>query len=351
MVRRLGALALALLLAAPLPAAAQLQVSGRGATLTIGGLLQPQYSLSSIDGANNDFRVSRARLRAEARVNDFLSGRFMTEFGGGSGRILDAYMQMSFSSGFVASVGQFKRAFDLFELPSPADLPEIEKDGRIEGYGACPAVGSLCSYHRLTGQLDYAGRDIGVRVAGSSGSFSYMATLTNGTGLNTTDENGRKSASGRATFAVNEDVRVSGQLAMHDYVDANGDQSALAFGGDVEFGTWRDGLHLRAAVVAGDNWQILEAGTLDPATFLTLQGIATWYVPQDGDRLVGIEPLVRLSFGDPNTDVDDDGGILFTPGVMFYISGRNRIGANVDVYSPQTGDKEFSLQLQTTLFY
>jgi hypothetical protein len=351
MIRRVGAAALALACLAPTAALAQLQVSGRGATLTIGGLVQPQYSLSSIDGATNDFRVSRARLRAEASVNDFLSGRVLTEFGGGSGRILDAYLQLDFSEGFVASVGQFKRAFDLFELPSPADLPEIEKDGRIEGYGACPAVGSLCSYHRLTGQLMYAGRDIGVRVAGASGSVSYLATFTNGTGLNTTDENGRKSASGRATFAVNEDVRVSGQVAVHDYVDPDGNQNALAFGGDVEIGTWRNGLHFRGSIVAGDNWRLLEAGTFDPATFLTFQGIATYYFPHDGERLVGIEPLARLSFGDPSTDVDDDGGLLFTPGVMFYISGRNRIGANLDVYSPQTGDKEFSLQVQSTLYY
>jgi hypothetical protein len=351
MIRCFGAAAVALVLLVPTAAQAQFRVSGRGATLTVGGLVQPQYSLSSIDGATNDFRVSRARLRAEVSVNDFLGGRVLTEFGGGSGRILDAYLQLDFSEGFVASVGQFKRAFDLFELPSPADLPEIEKDGRIEGYGACPAVGSLCSYHRLTGQLMYAGRDIGVRVAGASGSVSYMATFTNGTGLNTTDENGRKSASGRATFAVNEDVRVSGQVALHDYVDPAGNQNALAFGGDVELGTWRDGLHVRGAIVAGDNWQILEAGTFDPATFLSFQGIATYYFPHDGERLVGIEPLARLSFGDPDTDVDDDGGLLFTPGVMFYISGRNRIGANLDIYSPQTGDKEFSLQVQSTLYY
>ncbi len=349
--RRTGPVALALVLCLPALADAQFSVTGRGATLTVGGMVQPQYTLSSPDAADDDFQIRRLRLRAEISVNDFLGGRVLTEFGGGQGRILDGYVQMDFSEGFVASFGQFKRAFDLFELPSPVDLPEIERDGGIEGFSPCPVVGSICSHSRLTEALSYAGRDIGVRVAGTSGSLSYMATLTNGPGLNSSDENDRKSASARATLAVNDNVRVSGQLALHDYVAPDGNANALAFGGDVEVGTWRDGLHVRGSVVAGDNWRDLSGASFDPAMFLTFQGIVTYYVPVDGARLVGVEPLGRLSYGDPNTDVDDDGGILFTPGVMFYVSGRNRIGANLDIYSPQTGDKEFSLKLETTLYY
>lgn len=350
-VRRIGLFALTLALAVPTATAAQLEVTGRGATLTIGGLVQPQHALSSLDGADNDFQVRRARLRAEVMVNDFVGGRVLTEFGGGSGRILDAYMTLDFSEGFSLSAGQFKRAFDIFELPSPADLPEIERDGRIEGYAACPVIGSICSHSRLTEQLAYAGRDIGVRVGGTVGTVSYLATVTNGTGLNTADQNDAKSASGRVSFAVSEDLVVSGQLALHDYVDPDGNATAFAFGGDVDFGTWRDGLHVRGSLVAGDNWRDLSGASFDPATFLTFQGIATYYVPVDNERLEGIEPLGRISFGDPDTDGDDDGGLLLTPGVMFYVAGRNRIGANLDIYSPQVGDKEFSLQIQTTLYF
>ena len=84
---------------------------------------------------------------------------------------------------------------------------------------------------------------------------------------------------------------------------------------------------------------------------MAFQGILTYYIPHDGERLVGIEPLGRLSYGDPNTDVDDDGGVLFTPGVMFYLSGQTRVGANLDIYSPQVGDSEFALTVQTTLVF
>ena len=150
---------------------------------------------------------------------------------------------------------------------------------------------------------------------------------------------------------VGDDMVVSGQLGLHDYVDPDGNAKAFAFGGDVDYGTWRDGLHLRGSLVAGDNWLDLEAGTLDAATFLTFQAIGTYYFPMDHERLDGIEPLARVSFGDPNTDADDDGGILVTPGIMFYVTGRNRIGANLDIYSPQAGDKEFSFQIETTLYF
>jgi hypothetical protein len=335
----------------PLPLSAQLEVTGRGATLSIGGRLHAQYALSSIDAATNDFFMRRVRLIADITVNDFLSGRVQPDFAGGGAALQDAYAQLDFSPAFELSVGQFKRAFDLFELSSSTDLSLIERDGRIEGYGACPGVGSVCSYSRLTEALDFAGRDLGVRVAGSSGSVGYLATLTNGTGLNTSDENSRKSASGRVTLAVSENLSVSGQVALHDYVDpAADDATAVAFGGDLEMGTWRDGLLVQASVVVGDNWELASV-TQGPPDFVTIQGAASYYIPVDGERVVGIEPLGRVSLADPNTDGDDDGGVLVTPGFMVYLMGRSKIGANMDIYSPSTGDMEFSFKLQTFLYF
>jgi hypothetical protein len=351
--RWLGMLAVALAVAPPAHATAQLEVSTRAASIRVGGLLQPQYTASSVDAVNNDAYIRRARLRADVTVNDFLTGRVVTEFGsGGDGYILDADMSLHFSEAFVLSIGQFKRAFDIFELPSPSDLPEIEKDGRIEGYApGCTGVGSLCSYSRFTEALEFAGRDQGVRVNGTSGSLSYQASITNGTGLNTADENDRKSVSGRLTFAVSEELRVSGQLALHDYVDPTGNATALGLGGELELGTWRDGLHVRAAISGGDNWLALAPVSFDPATFLAFQAIGTYYYRLDGERFEGVEPFGRLSYGDPDTGSDDDAGVLITPGVTFYVVGKNRISANLDIYAPQGRGTEYSLKLQSTLYF
>ena len=80
--------------------------------------------------------------------------------------------------------------------------------------------------------------------------------------------------------------------------------------------------------------------------------IGSYYIPlDDGERFVGIEPVGRISWGDPDSNGVDDGGLLLTPGIMFYVLGRSKVGANLDIYSPETGDTEMSLKLQTYLYF
>jgi len=339
------------MLGLPQASVAQTEISARSSSIRIGGRLHAQYAASGVAEAENDFFFRRVRLIADVTVSDFLSARIQPDFSGGKTALQDAYVRLGFSSAFRVSIGQFKRSFDLFELSSSTDLSLIERDGRVEGYSDCGGVGSVCSYSRLTEKLGFAGRDQGVKIDGSSGRVRYEATITNGTGLNVSDENDAKSYSGRITVSASDNVKVSGQLAVHDYVDPTQENSgALGWGGDVEIGSWRDGFHLQAALSGGDNWKSLDA-TDDPVSFLTVQGVVSYYHPLEGDRLTGIEPLARISVGDPNTFVDDDGGALITPGFMLYFQGKNKIGANFDIYSPQVGDTEYSFKVQTFLYF
>jgi hypothetical protein len=335
----------------PVSLRAQTTISARAATLTFGGRLHGQYQGSSVDGAANDFFLRRARFITDATFNDFFVGRLQVDFAGGEATLLDAYVRMDFSDAFQLSVGQFKRSFDLFELASSTDLSVVERTGAISGFSQCTGVGSVCSLSRLTEALDYAGRDAGVRVEGGSGTVGYQFTVTNGTGVGVSDENDGKSLSGRASVAASENVTVSANLGLHDYVRPLAEtEHAFAWGGDVQYGTWREGLLVQGAVVGGDNWASLDdAG--DPAHFLTVQVVASYYHRLDGDRLVGVEPLARVSLSDPNGSLDEDGGTLLTPGVMFYLMGRNKIGANLDYYIPSTGGSEFSLRVGTFLYF
>jgi hypothetical protein len=248
-------------------------------------------------------------------------------------------------------VGQTKRAFDLFEVSSSTDLSIIERDGRITGYSNCSGVGRVCSLSRLTESLGFAGRDMGVAVSGTSGTFSYEASLMNGEGVDVGDDNDGKSLSARAGVEVAENVVVSASLGLHDYLDPI-DQTAraLAWGGDVQYGTWRDGLLIQAEVVGGENWRSLDVGG-DPSQFLAFQMVGSFYHPLSGARLVGIEPLVRVSVADPNGNIDADGGTLVTPGLMLYIMGKNKIGANLDYYMPGTGNSEFGFRFATFLYF
>ncbi len=170
--------------------------------------------------------------------------------------------------------------------------------------------------------------------------------------MRTKDENAGKSVAGRLSVEVAEGLFISGNFSHHDHERDDGTTGrGTAFGADLEYGTFRNGTHFQIGVIGGDNWRAEDPVTGDDPTFLTGQAILSHYLPVESTRFEGVEPLIRLSWGDPNRDGDDNGGFLVTPGVFVYVLGRNRIGANLDVYSPQTGDTEFSFKLQTYLFY
>ena len=330
---------------------AQNTISARAASIRFGGRLHTQYATSSVGSDDSGFFFRRARLTADITVNDFLDGRVQPEFAGGSAELKDAYVRLNFSPGFQLSMGQFKRAFDLFELSSSTDLSLIERDGRVGGVGGCAGVGGLCSYSRFTEKLGFADRDTGLRATGAAGAVEYEVSVTNGEGANENDANDSKSLSGRVSVEVADGLTVSGQMALHDYVAEDDDgATGSAWGMDLQYGGWRDGLLVQASVVGGDNWKNLDAeGTA--STFMTFQGVASYYAPLEGGRFVGVEPLVRLSYGDPDTNVADDGGLVFTPGVMVYVMGKNKLGFNLDVWSPQAGDTEYSLKFQSFLYF
>lgn len=340
----------ALLLALPAVAEAQTSITARGADLRIGGRLHTQYGSSFVDGTASDFSIRRARLIVDGSFGEFVSGRVQADFARG-GSLQDAWIRLNFSDGFRLSFGQFKRAFDLFELSSSTDLSLIERTGQVVGYDMCTGVGRLCSYSRLTEALGFAGRDTGVKVDGASGQLSYMATITNGTGIGTPDVNDRKSFSGRLSLTATDNVVVSVNAAAKDYVDPMAESAfALAFGGDVQVGTWRDGLLVQAAVVSGENWRSLDVNDV-PGSVLTAQVAASYYVPLEGDRIIGIEPVGRISVADPDDGIDEDGGLLITPGLMLYFSGKNKIGFNYDYYAPAIGDGVSMFRLGTFLYF
>lgn len=342
-------------LAIPTQVFGQTEISARSATVRLGGRLHTQLATSSAEsGKSFDFFNRRARLTIDVVVNDFLDARVQPDFGGGGIDLKDAYFRMNFTPAFRLSFGQFKRSFDLFELDSSTDMVVVERTGRISGVGDCTGIGSVCSLSRFTEALGFSDRDAGIKVDGSlGGGVSYQATLTNGTGTRGADENSGKSFAGRLSFEVADGVVLSGNVSHHDYPQDDETGRATAFGADVEIGDFRGGTHFELGVIAGENWLAEDPATGDGPTFVTAQAILSHYLPLSGSggRFEAVEPVARVSWGDPDGDVESDGGLLFTPGVFLYVLGRNRIGASMDVYSPQTGDTEFGLKIQTFLYY
>lgn len=353
----LRSIPVALLLAAgwPHPVPGQETINARAAEVEFGGRLHTQLATSSAaDGKSTDFFTRRARFIVDISVSSLLDARVQPDFGGGELELKDAYFRLNFDSGFRLWAGQFKRAFDIFELNSSTDIVVVERTGRIDGAGKCAGAGGTCTLSRFTEKLSYSDRDIGIKADGSIGDrFTYLATLTNGTGTTGSDENSGKSLAGRVTLRLTDRLHLSGNVSRHDFVRADGDtDAATAFGADLEFGRFRSGTHLQAGVVGGANWRLEgTSAAAETPRFLTWQTILSSYFPVDGQGFEAIEPMARASWGDPNRSTEDDAGLLLTPGVFVYVKGKNRIGANLDFYRSGSGDTEFSFKLQTYLYF
>lgn len=346
--------AIALVAGAASTLQAQIEITARSAQVRFGGRLHSQFATSSADeGKATDFFTRRARFTLDVSVSDLLDARVQPDFGGGELDLKDAYFRLNLDRGLRFSVGQFKRAFDIFELNSSTDIVVVERTGRIDGLGGCAGPGGTCALSRFTEKLAYSDRDIGFRADGSIGErVSYMATLTNGTGTSGSDENSGKSVAGRLSVRLAGGVSISANISRHDFVREGGTaDAATAFGADLEIGGFRDGTHLQVGLIGGANWRLEPSSTDEVPRFLTGQAILSRYVPLESARFAGVEPMARVSWGDPDRGVSDDSGLLLTPGIFLYVAGKNRIGANLDVYGAGSLPTEFSFKLQTYLYY
>jgi hypothetical protein len=144
------------------------------------------------------------------------------------------------------------------------------------------------------------------------------------------------------TFAPlkEKDLAINVGVSAKPYVQTGTDVGyASAFEGSVEYGDFDSGLHLHAGVVDGKNWKHYDS-TVDKApTFMAAQGILTYkHKLAKAKWFEAIEPLVRISWADPDRDTDKDDGLLVTPGVNLFVVNRTRLSLNADIFTPSADD-------------
>ena len=329
-------------------AAAQEIRARTGSGVVLGGRVQVQYEAPSVDGQAATFFVRRAWVTMDGSLSDRVGGR--VQFDAQGSAVLEAYLELKPSDAFQVQIGQFKRGMSYYWLVANSDLPVIERDARVTGVDHCPGVGGVCSFGRFTGALGLDNYEPGLLMTGrlAGRRLGYRVTVTNGEGLGRKDVNTSKSVSGRVSGYFAENIRLSAYLALDETLDSRGETMGVpAYGGEFEFGTWRQGPHLLLNGLRGRNWRLN-----DDATFSALQAMAFWYrelPPETG--LAGIEPLVRVSWADSGADDPEKvTGTVITPGFMVYAAGRNGISANLDIY--RSGDeRHWSLKLQAFAFF
>jgi hypothetical protein len=348
--------------------------------LKLGGRVQAQYSTTSVDEAelialnrrpsspipSSMFETRRVRLSGELDYGDMVTGKLEMEFGMARLFLRDAFMNLNIDPAVQLRFGQFKKPFSAMQLLSSSRWPLIERSVRIRGLTeqlqAQDADSVIRTFrgrlipgeeHEILDVFGYQNFDLGAAVHGAVGRFGYQLGVFNGPGSDTNDDTNGKAIAARATFRlpVSAPFIIGAALSTREHRVTSTPQiltvDGIAYEADFEFGEFRrKGIHLLGEATTGTNLQADE-------TFRGLHLIAAWFQPVANKRFEGWEVAGRMSWGDPNDELDGDDAILWTPGINIYFSGRNRLMLNWDLYVPAGASfkTEHSVRAQAQVYF
>ena len=322
-------------------------------SVDVTGRMQFQFNTTSVADddaggpvAASTFETRRVRLGASVQVGDWIRGFIEPEYALGRLQLKQVWMSLELDPALVLRAGQFKKPFSVINLTSSTAHPMIERGVRIRGLDDALAAANsgelstlrdallIGEQHLLLDAQGYLAYDLGASVEGRAGRFGWAVGVFNGSGPDARDENDGKSLSARATYApeVGVPLRLGAAWSRRELRWPTAEDPATrtgdAFEVDVELGGLREGWWLLGELSSGTNLATEER-------FLGAQAVLARFLATGGARVEGVEPMARVSYGDPDDEVDGDAGLLLTPGVNLYFVGRNRLMFNWDVFVPE----------------
>lgn len=329
------AIAVGAALLAARPAAAQLP---ENVNFEAGMYLQVQAQVSSLgtpEEGRTLMNLHRARVLLGMTIDEWISARFEPDFGEGRARARNAYVEFAFDDAARISIGQFKKPFGLIQRTSSSLIPVIQRPTEILGLPdrvaartepvALPDGEAVFGDEQtLLDAMGYQGYALGLTLAGTTGPIEYAAGVFEGP----VETSGRSGAAARASYMVFPGLRLGGAVShsriRFDDVERDGTAGAVEL-------AWNEpgwpGFGVLGEVVRGRG-----VGT---GTDFAGGHVIGWLHRGIGGRVSGIEPVVRVSWGDPDIDAADDAGTLLTAGLNIYFGGRNRFMIDWDVYASQ----------------
>ncbi|MGH7531388.1 MAG: porin [Gemmatimonadales bacterium] len=384
MYERRGLLALILLLVLPLASRA---LQGQAPSIRVSGRLQAHYRLSSGDSSanyntalmSNGFEIRRLRIQADVRFGDDMHLVIVPSYEMGTLRMRDAYLRIGLTPQLGVSIGQEKSPFQRYELTSSNTLPSIERGVRILRLAGREGLNDLLVNN------GYGSQDLGAFVDWTSPAdrFAVKVGVQNGSRESSVDVNSAKSFFGRATALVLANaeqqpvLQIGASLAARDRAICSTCTDAIAYfadsskmttavGVDVEWGGFRPGLHVIADFATGDNVPAANrvstgrnAGNLRTAadtalrTFVGFSLVGAYRVTTAGPEtrlLKFVEPALRVDYLDPDTDADNDDGLLITPALSVYFANTVVLRAGFDFYAYKdaAGDSQSARELKVS---
>ncbi len=325
-----------------------------------------------------DIFLRRARTSIEAGLFDFLDVKLQLDFSGFDDvAIKDGYARLNFFPALKVRFGNMKRPFDGFQLTSSTQMIIIERDLDIPGV---PSLRAL-SLDELTTRFRASDRDVGIELSGdvAGGRVSYWVGYFGGQQIQealdtlpNADSRGQWIGRVQANLEVGKlplDVAVAGAVTDRPFVTDDG----VTFTGKyftnlelwLQLGGFNEGPLLQGEYVYGQNpfenrqGDILDFPPTDAfARAQTFQVNTGWRFltrPKDYQGSIAkrpieaIQPVFRVTWADPNTDLDRDDNWGITPGVQIFFYGRNKLALNWDValFSDDTSSaSSFKLMLQ-----
>ncbi|MEJ2311417.1 MAG: porin [Gemmatimonadales bacterium] len=325
-----------------------------------------------------DIFLRRARTSIEAGLFDFLDVKLQLDFSGFDDvAIKDGYARLNFFPALKVRFGNMKRPFDGFQLTSSSQMIIIERDLDIPGV---PSLRAL-SLDELTTRFRASDRDVGIELSGdvAGGRVSYWVGYFGGQQIQealdtlpNADSRGQWIGRVQANLEVGKlplDVAVAGAVTDRPFVTDDG----VTFTGKyftnlelwLQLGGFNEGPLLQGEYVYGQNpfenrqGDILDFPPTDEfARAQTFQVNTGWRFltrPKDYQGSIAkrpieaIQPVFRVTWADPNTDLDRDDNWGITPGVQIFFYGRNKLALNWDValFSDDTSSaSSFKLMLQ-----
>lgn len=335
---------------------AQESVVSKKSKVSFTGRLHAQAQTSNAEAAdnmNNSFSIRRARLTAKFKnLTGTMEGKVQFDLGEGGYKLKDGYVELKFNSKYNVKLGQFKKPFSLWELTSSTKTMVIERGNKLLGSG-WKSTNNIIVKDGL-----YAGRDIGLMMHGKMNKLKYSVGVFNGNGYNKKkdDDNG-KLIGGRAVFSASKTLAVGAAFSnrtvseYNSFIDTlkNGNSASFqAFGIDMDYGikhkVSKNGLWVQAEFLTGAN-----PNYSDEAKFMGLTFLASYNLKKaEGGAIYSIRPALRIDYSQRNTDDDDTGSILLTPGLDIFFDEFNRLQINLDIVKPQMdgADTEMGIRFQ-----
>ncbi len=335
---------------------AQENVVSKKSKVSFTGRLHAQSQTSNVKAAenmNNTFFIRRARLTAKFKnLSGTMAAKVQYDLGEGGAKLKDGYVELKLNPKLNIKLGQYKKPFSLWELTSSTKTMVIERGNKLLG-SSWKSTNSIIIKDGL-----YAGRDIGLMLHGKADKWKYSVGIFNGNGYNKKSDNDNgKLIGGRAVFNATKKLAVGAAFSNRtisqysNFVDTtkNGTSAGFsAFGVDMDYGirhkVSKNGLWVQAEFLTGANPHYSDEAKFRGVTLLGSYNLRM----AEGGVIYSIRPALRFDYSQRDTQDDNTGSILLTPGVDIFFDQYNRLQINVDIVKPQMegADTEIGLRLQ-----